>query len=341
MLNAVAELTEHAVGNVQRVLRHKIDAHALGPHEAHHQLDALDQHFWRFVEQQVGLVEEEHQLGLFRVADFGQLLKQLGQHPQQEGGVEPGRVHQLVGRQDVHHALAVDRLHEVTDVEHGLAKELVATLLFDLHQATLDGADAGRADVAVFGGELFRVVSDVLQHGPKVFHVEQEQAVVVGDLEHQVEHAGLRVVEVQHARQQQRPHVAHGRAHRVALFAEHVPQRGGTSLRGGQGDAAVLQDGADLLAEAAHLADAGEVAFDVGHEDRHADVGELFRQCLQAHGLAGSRGAGDQAVPVGQPGQQLAGGVRVLGNQHRFGHGGVLPVGRGMGEVGKSKIAGY
>ena len=37
--------------------------------------------------------------------------------------------------------------------------------------------------------------------------VQQQQAVVVGDLEHEVEHAQLRLVQVEHAAQQQRPHV--------------------------------------------------------------------------------------------------------------------------------------
>ena len=95
----------------------------------------------RVLEQQVRLVEEEHQLGLVEVAHLGQRLEQLGQHPQQEGGVQARRVQQLVGRQDVDHALALDRLHEVADVEHRLAEELVAALFLDLQQPALDGAD--------------------------------------------------------------------------------------------------------------------------------------------------------------------------------------------------------
>jgi hypothetical protein len=78
-----------------------------------------------------------------------------------------------------------------------------------------------------------RVVAHVLQHGAQVLHVQQQQAVVVGDLEHQVQHPGLRLVERQHARQQQRAHVADGGAHRVALLAEHVPQRGRAGVGSG------------------------------------------------------------------------------------------------------------
>jgi hypothetical protein len=74
----------------------------------------------------------------------------------------------------------------------------------------------------------------VLQHGAQVFQVQQQQAVVVGDLEHQLQHAGLGLVQVEHARQQQRAHVADGGAHRVALLAKDVPQRGGAggAIRG-------------------------------------------------------------------------------------------------------------
>ena len=52
------------------------------------------------------------------------------------------------------------------------------------------------------------------------------------------------------------------------------------------------------------LADAGEIAFDVGGEDRHADAAERLGHDLQGHGLAGTGGAGDQAVAIGEPGQQ-------------------------------------
>jgi hypothetical protein len=72
-------------------------------------------------------------------------------------------------------------LHQVLDVEHGLAEEAVAALLLQRQQAALDGADRRRRDIAVFGLELRRVVADVLHHGAQVLEVEQQQALVVGD----------------------------------------------------------------------------------------------------------------------------------------------------------------
>ena len=93
-------------------------------------------------------------------------------------------------------------MHEVADVEHGLAKKFVCALAFDLHQPALYGPHAGGADVTVFGGELAGVVADVLQHGAQVFQIEQQHAVVVGNLEGEVEHTGLGVIEVEHTAQQ-------------------------------------------------------------------------------------------------------------------------------------------
>ena len=150
-------------------------------------------------------VKEKHQFGFFQVAHLGQILKQFAQHPQQKRAVEPGRIHQLVSRQDVDHAApGAVGLHEVVDVEHRLTKELVAALLVNLHQAALNGANAGGTHIAVFGGELARVVAHMLAHGAQVFHVQQQHAVVVGNLEHQLQHAGLGLVQIQHACQQQR-----------------------------------------------------------------------------------------------------------------------------------------
>ena len=140
----------------------------------------------------------------------------------------------------------------------------------------------------------------MLQHRAQVLQVEQQQAVVVGDLEDQVQHAGLGVVERQHARQQQRAHVGDGGAHRVALLAEHVPQRGRAGHAVGRGQAALGEDRGDLFGQRAGLADAGQVALDVGHEHRHADAAEVLGQRLQRDRLAGAGGAGDQAVAVGQ-----------------------------------------
>src|SRR3546814_3375364 len=87
MLHAVAQLAEDVVGHVVRELRAEVHAHALGADQLHHLFHPLAQRVRRVVEQQVRLVEHEHQLGLVQVAHFRQLLEQLRQQPQQEARI--------------------------------------------------------------------------------------------------------------------------------------------------------------------------------------------------------------------------------------------------------------
>ena len=201
------------------------------------------------------------------------MLEQLGQKPEQKGRVQARGIHQLVRRQHIDHAHAVGiGLHQVVDIEHGLAEEAVAALAFDGQQAALYGSHAGRADIAVLGGELLGVVAHEVQHGAQILEVQQQHAVVVGDLEHQIEHAHLGLVQIQHAAYEQRAHVRDGGAHGMALLAEHIPQRGGAGQGLGQGQATLLERGGQLVAYLAGLADTAQVSFDVGHENRHADL---------------------------------------------------------------------
>ena len=53
---------------------------------------------------------------------------------------------------------------------------------------------------------------------------------VVGNLEDQREHSGLRVVQVEKPAEKQRPHFAYGCTHRVALLTEDVPEGNGRSF---------------------------------------------------------------------------------------------------------------
>ena len=82
------------------------------------------------------------------------------------------------------------------------------------------------ADVAVLGHHLLAALADVVGHRAQVLQVEQRHALVGRHAEHDVEHALLRLVELEQARQQQGPHVLHGGADGVALLAEQVPEQG-------------------------------------------------------------------------------------------------------------------
>ena len=90
----------------------------------------------------------------------------------------------------------------------------------------------------------------------------------------------------------------------MTLLAEHIPEHGRAAGEPGSPDAEQLQPLVELGARRSRLADARQVALDVGHEDRDADGAETLGQHLQRHGLAGAGGAGDEAVPVRQRGQE-------------------------------------
>ena len=250
------------------------------------------------------------------------MLEQLRQHPQQKGRIQLGRIHQLVGGEYVDDAAALAvGLHEVVHVEHRLAEKNIAALLLDFKQRALHGADRGRRDVAVFGGEILCVVADILQHRAQILGVEQQQAAIVSDFEHEGEHTLLGVVEIEQAPQQQRPHAGNGCAHRMARLAVDIPEhrRAGRQLRFRQ-----IERGKTLLHLRRIAAGGGqprEVAFDVGHEHRYADIRKTFRQHLQRHRFAGAGGARDQAVAVGQRRQQTDFNFR-LGDDQCFGHDG-------------------
>ena len=303
MLHAVAELAKHLVRDVERVLRDEVDADALRADQAHHLLDLLEQGRRRLVEQEMRLVEEEDELGFVHVADFRQLLEEFGEQPEQEGRIEARRAHQLVGGEDVDDALAVVGLHQVVDVEHRLTEEDVAALLFQRQQAALDGADRRRRDVAVLGGEGLGVLANVLHHRAQILEVEQQEAVVVGDLEYQLQHAGLRVVQVEQAGEQDGAHVGDRRAHRMTLLAGHIPECCRELGRRPVGYAEHLQPFVELRRFRADGSDAGQIALDVGHEHRHTNAGKTFGEDLQRDRLAGAGGAGNQTVAIGQRGQ--------------------------------------
>jgi hypothetical protein len=118
-----------------------------------------------------------------------------------------------------------------------------------------------------------------------------------------------------HAAQQQRAHVRDGGAHRHAALAVEVPELDRTAGEG-RLDPERGESFLHLGIAAARPGDAGKVALHVGHEHRHAQIGESLGERLHGDGLAGAGGAGDQPMAVGEPGQERKLDFFVLRQKH-------------------------
>ena len=304
----------HKRRNVGGALRDEPDAHALGTDEADHLFNLVGQCLGGAFEKHVRLVEEEYQLGTVGLAHFRQRGIQLGQQPQQEGGIELGLEHELVSGQYVHDAFSGLALQKVVNVEVGFAEELLGALVFQAQQSPLDGADGRRRHVAVLGGVFRGVLPDEVEHGAEVFQVYQQKAVVVGDAENDVQHAGLGFVEVEEPPEHVGAHAGDGGAQGVALFAVNVEEADGAGLECRVFDAEFRHAFLDEAGGPARLGNAAQVTLHVGHETGDAGLGEGFGHHLQGDGLAGSRRPGNQSVAAQHLGVQRNRSVLGMGH---------------------------
>src|SRR5262245_4184151 len=84
----------------------------------------------------------------------------------------------------------------------------------------------------------------------------------------------------------------------MSLFAKHIPEHDRAGLASEVVDLKLLCPLDDFRIVCTRLAQASEIAFNVGHENRHAAPTEIFSERLQRDRLSRARGARDQAVAV-------------------------------------------
>jgi len=150
----------------------------------------------------MGFVRRKHQFWAFQeFATSGRLLEQFRQQPQQESGVELGAFISLSAAS----MLMTPRPRLSVCIRSAmLSGRLPRTRPRPdarVPAAALDGADRGRRNIAVLRGETFGVFTDMGKSiARRSFKSSRQQAVVVGNLECQREHALLSCVQVEHAR---------------------------------------------------------------------------------------------------------------------------------------------
>jgi hypothetical protein len=139
MLHAIPELPENGFGNVNGVLGDEEDTHTLGPNKPDDLLNAGLQYGGQVVEKKMRLIEEEDELGFFRIANFGELLEELAHQPEEEGRIELRGLEELIGGEDVDDSAAsAVHLEEVFDIERRFAEELIASLPLQGNKTALD-----------------------------------------------------------------------------------------------------------------------------------------------------------------------------------------------------------
>ena len=251
-------------------------------------------------------IKEEYHARFFEIADLGQLLKELGQHPQQESAVDSRTLDKALGGKNVYVAAAVVvGAHPVLYVQRRLAEKELAAFVLKGEQRALYSAYACGGDIAVHRRELGAVVSHELHHCTQILQIYEKQLVVIGHAEHDIQHALLHLGQAEQTRQEHRPHLRYRDAHGNAVFTEYIPEAGGVGSVFKPVDTEAGNAALHVLAVLPFAAHAGQVALDVGHEHGYAHVGEGLGEHLHRYRLAGAGRAGDQAVAVCHLRQQI------------------------------------
>ncbi len=90
----------------------------------------------------MGLVKEKDHLRQLGIPALRQHFIKFTQHPQHKSGIERRAQEQLIGSQDIDHALAALILDKpIGNIKGRLTKELIAALVFKYSDGALDGAD--------------------------------------------------------------------------------------------------------------------------------------------------------------------------------------------------------
>ncbi len=188
--------------------------------------------------------------GLSSVADLGELVVELGEHPHHEGREQRRPVLDVGQLEDADAPAAVGRgLHQVGDLELRLAEQRAGALLLQLHHLAQQHADRRLRDAAVVALQLRARVGQVGEHRAQVLEVEQRQAAIVAVLEHQRQDARLRVVEAHHLAERQRPERRHRGAQLRAQLAAQAQELDRESGRA-PADADLLRAALDLRGRA-------------------------------------------------------------------------------------------
>ena len=150
-------------------------------------------------------VEEEDQHRLVDIASLRQLMEQFSQQPHHKGREQRRAVLKIGQREDADDPFAVGCLpEEIRDVELRLAEEQAGALLLQFDEFPVQHAQ-GRLRHAAIARQLLGIEAlKIAHHGLQIGQVENRQVLIVAELEEQRQHTLLRIIEVEHLREQER-----------------------------------------------------------------------------------------------------------------------------------------
>src|SRR5690606_22436941 len=136
-------------------------------------LQTLLQRLGGACKEQVRLIEKQCQQRLVGIAALGQLLEQLGQQPEQEGGVDLRRLmHQATGVEQVNAATAVRlRLQQVFQLQRRLTEQSGAALLLKGRQTPQQRLGRSLAEQCLIFAQQLRVGAEVVEQRLQVFQI--------------------------------------------------------------------------------------------------------------------------------------------------------------------------
>src|SRR5580700_2397306 len=100
-------------------------------------------------------------------------------------------------------------------------------------------------------------------------------------------------------RARSKPHIRYSGADRMPGLPIEIPKCDRKIVRR-IGDPDILRPLHKVRLRVSGHRDPGEIAFDIGGENRGSRARKPFRENLQGHGLAGAGGARDESVPVAE-----------------------------------------
>ena len=199
MLDARAELGKHVTWHVFGRLGHEDDADPLRADETHCLRDRVEKVPRRVLEQQVCLVEEEHEFRFVEVTDLRKVVEEVGEQPHEKGRVEfglvlhPGHFEQA----DDAAAVRVDP-QEISGVDLRLAEKYVGSLIGERDQLAQDHANGGTRQAAEAGElTLSFGTRQIAEHGAQVGEVDERESRPCRVVEDEAERGLLRAIEAE------------------------------------------------------------------------------------------------------------------------------------------------